>query len=123
MLPLMGPLPAPDGLGEADIAVPRGDHHAVLYGQLPADQRQAWRCARLDARDADFRHAGANLAANTLATLQIEDMRPRAIQAPYPRLRTLLDALHGMKPVASEPGGFRFADPATGREVWLSDIP
>jgi hypothetical protein len=123
MLPLMGPLPVPGGLGEADIAVPRGDHHAVMYGPLPADQRQAWRSPRLAARDADYRHAGANLAANTLAMLQIEDMRPKAMRAPYPRLRTLLEALHGMTPVASEPGGFRFADPTTGREMWLRDVP
>jgi hypothetical protein len=38
-------------------------------------------------RDADFRRAGTNLAANTLAMLQIEGIRDAGVQAPYPRLR------------------------------------
>jgi hypothetical protein len=122
MLPLQAPLPAPDGLGEAPVGLPRGDHHMVVYGQLPAHRREAWRDPRLEAGDADYRRAGENLAANTLAMLQIEDMRPRAVQALYPRLQALLDALHGMEPVADN-RGFRFADPATGREIRLRDVP
>jgi hypothetical protein len=26
-------------------------------------------------------------------------------------------------PYVADAGGFRFADPATGKEVWLSDVP
>jgi len=32
------------------------------------------------------------------------------------------DALNGM-PYVADARGFRFADPATGKEVWLSDVP
>jgi hypothetical protein len=53
--------------------------------------------------------------------LQIEDMRRKAEQSPYPRLRVLLAALDGTKPVADR-HGFRFADPLTGKEIWLCDI-
>jgi hypothetical protein len=122
MLPLQAPLPTPGGLGGAPIAVGRGDHHAVIYSQLPvAQQRQAWRSPRLAARDGDYRAAGENLAANTLDLLQMEDMRPKAMQAPYPRLRVLLEALHGM-PAIADSKGYRFADPATGKEIRLHDI-
>jgi hypothetical protein len=121
MLPLQAPLPTPDGLGEAPIAVGRGAHHAVIYSQLPAQQRQAWRSTRLAARDGDYRAAGENLAANTLDLLQMEDMRPKALQAPYPRLRVLLEALHGM-PAIADSEGYRFAHPATGKEIRLHDI-
>jgi hypothetical protein len=72
-------------------------------------------------RDANFCRAGTNLAANTLAMLQIEGIRDTAMQAPYPRLRRLLAALNGMEAVAGGTG-FRFADPTTGREIWLSDV-
>jgi hypothetical protein len=119
---LQAPLPVPDGLGDVPIGIRRQDR-MVIYGQLPEYQRQAWRGPRVAARDADYRKAGANLAANTLAMLQVEDIRPRAMQAPYPRLRRLLNAVNGMRYVADAAGGFRFADPATGKEVWLSDVP
>jgi Thaumatin family len=48
-------------------------------------------------RAADFRRAGTNLAANTLAMFQIEGIRNTAVQAQYPRLRRLLAALNGME--------------------------
>jgi hypothetical protein len=72
-------------------------------------------------RDADFCRAGTNLAANTLAMLQIEGIRDTAVQAPYPRLRRLLSALNGMEAVAAGPGS---GSPTrtTGREIWLSDV-
>jgi hypothetical protein len=41
-------------------------------------------------RAADFRRAGTNLAASTLAMLQIEGISNTAVQAQYPRLRRLL---------------------------------
>jgi hypothetical protein len=120
-LPLIAGLPQPDGLGEVPIGAVRGDY-AVLYAQLPPAQRRAWRSPRLVAREADYRSAGENLAANTLDLLQMPDIRPKALQVPYPRLRTLLEALHGM-PAVADRDGYRFADPATGREIWLSDVP
>jgi hypothetical protein len=72
-------------------------------------------------RDANFCRAGTNLAANTLAMLQIEGIRDTAMQAPYPRLRRLLAALNGMEAVADGPGS---GSPTrtTSREIWLSDV-
>lgn len=87
--PLVAPLPAPDGLGDVPIGIPRG-HLGVAYAPLPAYQQQAWRCAAVAARDADFRQTGENLAVDALALLQLPDMRPRALQSPYPRLQLLL---------------------------------
>lgn len=121
LLPLQAPLPVPGGMGTSPVAIPREDH-LVMYLPLPEHLRQAWRGPAVTARTADYRKAGAHLAANTLAVLQIEDMRPKAEQSPYPRLRALLAALDGTKPVADS-RGFRFADPETGKEIWLSDVP
>jgi hypothetical protein len=120
-LPLQGPLPASDGMGELPVHVNRGDH-TVIYQPVPQPLRQAWRGAVCEARDGEFREAGANLAANVLAMLQVEDMRPKALQAPYPRLRQLLIALEGADPVADS-RGFRFTHPATGKEISLADVP
>jgi hypothetical protein len=115
MPPLQAPLPVPGGMGTSPIGIPRADH-LVMYLPLPEHLRQAWRGPAVQARSADYRKAGANLAANTLAMLQIEDMRRKAEQSPYPRLRALLAALDGTKPVADR-HGFRFADPVTGKEI------
>jgi hypothetical protein len=41
--------------------------------------------------------------------------------AVYGQLLALLAALDGTKPVAGR-HGFRFADPVTGKELWLCDI-
>jgi hypothetical protein len=120
MLPLQTPLPARDGLGEQPFLLARAGHK-VLYRPLPPELRQAWRGPIIDARTADHRTAGANLAANVVAMLLIPDMLARARLAPYPRPRVLLAALDGKTPVA-DPRGFRFADPATGEETWLADI-
>jgi hypothetical protein len=57
----------------------------------------------------------------TVSPIKREDMRRKAEQSPYPRLRALLAALDGTKPVADR-HGFRFADPVTGKEIWLCDI-
>lgn len=120
MLPVIGRLPGLGALEQHPVAVPR-ENHTVLYVPLPELQRQAWRGAVALSRDADFRTAGANLAANVLALLQLEGIRDKAIKGPYPRLRRLLAAIHGMDSVADR-RGYRFADPATGREMSLSDV-
>ena len=95
--------------------------HTVVSEPLAAELRQAWRSPAIAARAADYRAAGANLAADVVATLLVPDMLGRARQAPYPRLRVLLAALDGMEAVAGR-RGFRFADPATGKETRLADI-
>jgi hypothetical protein len=47
---------------------------------------------------------------------------PSGLTAPLSRsIKFGLAALDGTKPVADR-HGFRFADPMTGKEIWLSDI-
>jgi len=120
-LPVMGRLPVPGGLGTTPIAVDRTDHF-LMYIPLPAPYRDAWKTPVLAQRDGQYREAGANLAANVFDFLRVEDFRDRITQSPYPRLRTLLTALDGMTAVADR-RGYRFADPGTGREFRLADIP
>jgi hypothetical protein len=93
-----------------------------MYIPLPAPYRDAWKTPVLAQRDGQYREAGANLAANVFDFLRVEDFRDRITQSPYPRLRTLLTALDGMTAVADR-RGYRFADPGTGREFRLADIP
>ena len=122
MQPLQARLPEPDGLGERPFGIDRMDH-VVVYEPLPHNQRQAWRASpAVTARTGEYREAGGNLAANVVAMLLIPEILDRARQVPYPRLRTLLAALEGTKPVGDS-RGFRFIDPATGREIWLADVP
>ena len=120
MLPVQAPLPVSGGLGERPFGIARHGY-VVVYEPLPQELRQAWRSPVISTRTADYRKAGANLAANVVAILLIPEMLARARQAPYPRLRTLLAALEGTKLVADH-RGFRFADPA-GKEIWLADVP
>jgi hypothetical protein len=117
----MGPLPVPGGLGTTPIGVDRTDHF-VLYVPLPAPYRNAWQSPALAQRAAEYREAGANLAANVFDIMRREGFRDRTAHSPYPRLRALLTALDGTTTVA-DPHGYRFADPATGRELRLADIP
>jgi hypothetical protein len=122
-LPLMAQLPAGTQLGEDVFVIPRRDH-TVAYLPLPAEQRRAWQDPRIDAHAAEYREAGANLAANVFDIMRHEALRDRLQQSPYPRLRTLLNALDGTKGVAGDGRGYRFADPATGALASLSaDIP
>lgn len=120
-LPVMGRLPVPGGLGTEPIGVDRTDHF-VLYVPLPAPYRNAWQSPVIAQRAEEYREAGANLAANVFDIMRGEGFRDRTAQSPYPRLRALLTALDGMTTVA-DLGGYRFADPATGRELRLADIP
>lgn len=120
-LPLLGPLPVPGGLGTVPIGVDRTDHF-VLYVPLPAPDRDAWHHPVLEQRAQEYREVGANLAANAFDVMRTEGFRDRTAQSPYPRLRTLLSALDGTTAVA-DGRGYRFADPATGRELRLADIP
>lgn len=93
MLPVMGPLPVPGGLGTAPIGVDRTDHF-VLYVPLPPPYRDAWQNSPVLAQRADdYQRAGANLAANVFDIMRGEGFRDRTAQSPYPRLRTLLAAL------------------------------
>jgi hypothetical protein len=90
-LPLVAPLPAPGGLGDGPVVVGRGDHY-IVYHPLPPALRQAWRCPATVARDAAYRQAGAELAAQVTALFRADALRPRAALSPYPRLRALLAA-------------------------------
>jgi hypothetical protein len=120
MLPLQAPLPVRDGLGDQPFGIDRGDH-MVVYLPVAAQLRQAWRGPAVTARSADYQKAGANLAANVFDMLRLDDFRERTAQSPYPRLRTLLTALDGTESVA-DGHGYRFVDPATGREIRLADV-
>jgi hypothetical protein len=120
-LPAMGRLPAPGGLGTRPFSVDRIDH-GVLYVPLPTPYRDAWRSPLIAQRAHKYQEAGANLAANVFDIMRGEGFRDRTAQSPYPRLRALLTALEGMTPIADR-GGYRFADPATGRELRLAGIP
>jgi hypothetical protein len=64
----------------------------------------------------------APLVGRHVATLLVPDMFAQARQASHPRLRALLAALDGMKAVADRRGVW-FADPATGKEMRLADVP
>jgi len=119
-LPVIGPLPVPGGLGTEPICVDRADH-AVLYVPLPAPGRDAWRSPVIDRRAGEYRAAGANLAAHVVDLMRMPAFRDQAARSPYPRLRRLLDALEGMTALVDR-CGYRFADPATGRELRLADI-
>ncbi len=116
----MPPARPPPGLGNAPIGVDRGDH-AVLYVPLPEPYRYAWRSPGLEQRAGEYRHAGANLAANVFELMRSGEFRERTARSPYPRLRTLLTALDGTATVADR-GRYRFTDPA-GRELRLADVP
>ena len=117
----MGPLRVPGGLGTAPFAVDRTDHF-VLYVPLPAPYRDAWQSPVLAQRADKFREVGANLAAGAFDIMRREGFRDRTAQSPYPRLRALLAALDGTTTVADR-RGYRFADPDTGRELRLADVP
>jgi hypothetical protein len=121
MLPVLCPLPTPNGLGDEPIGVDRGDH-LVIYLPAPLQQRQAWQLPAHTIRAEEYRQAAQNLAANVFAMMRLPMLREKVEGGPYPRLRTLLAALEGTEPVA-DPRGFRFKDPATGREIWLADVP
>jgi hypothetical protein len=120
-LPVMGRLPVPGGLGTAPFGIDRTDHF-VLYVPLPAPYRDAWQSPVLAQRADGYREAGANLAANVFDIMRGEGFRDRIVRSPYLRLRALLTALDGTTTVA-DAHGYRFADPATGRELRLADIP
>ena len=121
-VPMLSPLPVPGGLGTRPFAIDRADHF-VMYVPLPSPYRDAWRQSPLlEQRDDEYRETAANLAANAFDIMRGEGFRERTAESPYPRLRTLLAALDGMTTVADS-RGYRFADPATGREVRLADIP
>lgn len=120
-LPLMCQMPADVRPGEDIFVIPRGDH-TVTYLPFPEPERYAWQDPRIDAHAAEYREAGANLAANAFDIMRSAGFRDRTAESPYPRLRTLLAALDGMTTVADS-HGYRFADPATGTELRLADIP
>jgi hypothetical protein len=120
-LPMQAQLPVPGGLGDQPIAINRGDH-IVVYQPVTAGLRQAWRSPNIEARAGDYRRAGAELAANVIAMLQLDGLRQRADRSPYPRLRALLAALEGTDAIADS-RGWRFVDPQTGVERRLTDIP
>lgn len=121
MLPVVAPLPAPDGLGGQPYLVDRGDHQ-VIYLPVAEHQRQAWRSPLITANMAGYRRAGANLAATVMSMMRRPSLRDKAARSPYPRLRTLLAAVDGAELVADS-RGCRFRDPATGREFRLADVP
>ncbi|MER5509322.1 hypothetical protein ABT052_28895 [Streptomyces sp. NPDC002766] len=74
----------------------------------------------------DHRHSGMKLASLTLDALRSEDVRGRAMQTPYPRLRALLRTVGDAPYEADEAQDIRFRVPdEDGRERWLrlDEIP
>ncbi|GGN95113.1 hypothetical protein GCM10011579_095300 [Streptomyces albiflavescens] len=72
------------------------------------------------AHAAGHRRTGVNLASLALTALRSEDVRGRAMQAPYPRLRALLRAIGDAPYEADESRDIRFCLPdEDGRERWL----
>ena len=69
-------------------------------GQAPPATTDTWAISR----DADFRRAGTNLAANTPAMLQIEGIRDTAVQTPFPGARGSWACLDGMGLSRTGPG-------------------
>ncbi|MEV7952117.1 hypothetical protein AB0O74_34775 [Streptomyces rubiginosohelvolus] len=72
------------------------------------------------------RRTGVNVVSFALVALRGEGVRGRALQAPYPRLRTLLRAVGDAPYAADEAGDVRFCLPdEAGRERWLhlDEIP
>jgi hypothetical protein len=120
-LPAIGALPVPGGLGTEPVCVDRIDH-SVLYVPLAGPDRQAWRSPVIDQRAAEYRAAGANLAAHVFDLMRMPGFRDQTARSPYPRLPRLLSALDGMSGVPDR-CGYRFADPASGRELRLADGP
>ncbi|MGI5162700.1 hypothetical protein [Microbispora sp. CA-102843] len=117
--PIIAPLPAPPGLGEHPFAVIRGDHE-VLYVPVPSEQRQAWRHPSIAAVDAEYQRAGLVLASNVFDMMRLEQLRPKLLASPYPRLRQLWEAIGDGKSIADSTG-YRFLSP-TGAEIRLSDV-
>ena len=67
-----------------------------------------------------------NVASFTLVALRGEEVRGRAMQTPYPRLRALLRAVGDAPYETDEAGDVRFCLPdQNGRERWLrlDEIP
>jgi hypothetical protein len=118
-LPLLGRLPAGTSLGTVPFHVDRTDHF-VMYVPYPDPQCYAWECPIIDRRAREYEAAGGNLAANVFDMLRC--FPARLAESPYPRLRTLHEALAGAQSIADRHGRYRFADPATGRELRLADI-
>ncbi|MGY4969551.1 hypothetical protein ACWGCC_10015 [Streptomyces nigrescens] len=72
------------------------------------------------------RRTGLNVASLTLVALRSEEVRDRAMQAPYPRLRALLRAVGDAPYETDEVGDVRFLLPdQNGQEQWrrLDEIP
>ncbi|MFE7111796.1 hypothetical protein ACFU98_29635 [Streptomyces sp. NPDC057575] len=72
------------------------------------------------------RRTGVNVASFALVALRSEDVRGRAMQAPYPRLRALLRAVGNAPHEGDEAGDVRFFLPdQNGEEQWLrlDEIP
>jgi hypothetical protein len=79
--PVLARLPVPGGLGTAPFPVDRTDHF-VLYVPLPAPYRDAWQHPVLTRRAAEYREAGANLAANVADLMRREEIRLRVGASP-----------------------------------------
>lgn len=120
-LPLMAGLPAPSGMGDSPLSVPKGER-VVTYHPVSADRRKAWKNPVVTAHDARYRQAGANLAANVFDMLRSEHCRDSTASSPYPRLRRLLAELEHAEAIA-DGHGYRFVHPRTRAEVRLADIP
>lgn len=121
-LPLMAQIPEGVRVGTDIFVIPRSDH-MIAYPPVPEEERYAWRDPRVDAHDADYRKAGAILAARAFDVMRHESLRHLLAESPYPRLQILLEALGGTAGVERDDGYYCFRDDVTGAEQLLADVP
>jgi hypothetical protein len=116
-----GPTACP---GRARHSAVRYRPHRSLRALRPAARPVPQRLAKPGPRPASRRVSGSGRepGRQRVNTMRGEGLHDRIVRSPYPRLRALLTALDGTTTVA-DAHGYRFADPATGRELRLVDIP
>jgi hypothetical protein len=120
-LPLMAQIPDGVRVGTDVFVISRADH-TIAYPPVPEEERYAWRDPRVDAHDAEYRKAGAILAARAFDVMRHQALRRGLEQSPYPRLRLLLERLDGTTGVERADSVYCFRDEVTGVELLLSDV-
>jgi len=124
VMPALGGLPSPYGLGTDPYLVRRADNDFLYVPQAEEVESIIYRNRKVAVNMAKLRATGLFLASNAFDMLRHPDVRAKIRTAPYPRLQRQLDALgEAERIVRSRDGVWNFLDPQTGAEIRLSDIP
>ena len=124
VMPALGRLPSPDGLGTDPYLVRRADNDFLYVPQADEVESVIYQNPAVSGQMAEVRAAGLFLASNAFDMLRQPDLRAKVRTAPYPRLHRQLDALgEAERIVRPRDGVWNFRDPRTGAEIRLSDIP